>query len=252
VVSHRDITQQKRGERALHTLSGRLIAAQEEERRRIARDLHDDIGQRVALLGMEIEQAAAAAGVEESRRIRLLGERLAEVATEIHRLSHTLHSAKLDALGLVAAVRAHCRDMVSAGLEVRFSEEVWTADIPRDVALCLFRVVQESLNNVLKHSGSGRADVRLVQEGSALMARITDEGKGFDMANDSDGDGLGLVGMRERLGACGGALRVFSRVGVGTTIEAVVPLAKESREGVAALLENDIRSDALEATDLAG
>ena len=166
VLVHRDITQQKLAERVVRTVSGRLIAAQEDERRRIARDLHDDIGQRVALLAIEIEQAAMASGDGAGERIRALGERTADIAIEIHRLSHALHSAKLDALGLVAAVRGHCREVLAAGLEVDFSEEDVQADVPADVALCMFRVVQESLNNVLKHGGVNRAEVHLRQDGA--------------------------------------------------------------------------------------
>jgi len=225
VVIHREITAQKRAERVLHTVSGRLIAAQEGERRRIARELHDDLGQRVALLAIEIDQAAAEAHDHVADRIRALGERTADIAVEIHRLSHALHSSKLDALGLVAAVRGHCREIDAAGLAVRFVDHDVPTHLPSDVSLCLFRVVQEALNNVVKHSGAREADVELIADGEMLEARISDEGRGFDPDAASEEGGLGIVGMRERLAAIGGTLTVESRHGVGTTVSARVMLA---------------------------
>jgi len=238
VVIHREITPQKRAERVLHTVSGRLIAAQEGERRRIARELHDDLGQRVALLAIEIDQAAAAARDGTGERIRALGERTAEIAVEIHRLSHALHSSKLDALGLAAAVRGHCREMSAAGLQVVFSERDVPSPVPSDISLCLFRVVQEALNNVAKHSGATVAEVELSSDGETLEATIADDGCGFELSGASEEGGLGLVGMRERLAAIGGALAVESRPGAGTTVRARVPLVSP----IPAEDENDLRA----------
>jgi signal transduction histidine kinase len=224
VVVHSDITAQKNAERVLHTLSGRLIAAQESERRRIARELHDDLGQRVALLAIEIDQVAMETHDGIGGRIRALGERTAELAVEIHRLAHGLHSSKLDALGLVRAVRGHCREMKALGLDVTFTDASIDADLSADVSLCLFRVVQEALNNVVRHSNTDRADVHLSQEGRQITVRITDAGKGFNVTTASNRGGLGLVGMRERLASLGGTLVVQSRPGAGTTVTASVPI----------------------------
>jgi len=225
VVTHLDITAQKHAESVLRSVSRRLIAAQEGERRRIARELHDDLGQRVSLLAIEIDQAAAEAHDAIRERIRALGGRTAELAVEIHRLSHALHSSKLDALGLVAAVRGHCREMGAAGLDVTFLEGDVPSPLRPDVELCLFRVVQEALNNVAKHSGSSEAEVELGVDEDMIEATITDQGRGFSLDRASEDGGLGLVGMRERLAAIGGVLVVESLPDVGTTVCARVPLA---------------------------
>jgi PAS domain S-box-containing protein len=221
----REDTARKRAELALRTLSGRLLSAQEDERRRIARELHDNLSQRLALLSIEIEQVAGQADRSLlARSIRVLGERTADISTEIHNMSHRLHSSKLEALGLAAAVRGHCREVLAQGLRVEF----WEVDVPvslsRDVQLCLFRVVQEGLNNVVKHSGAREAQVTLNGTRDALMLSIADVGRGFDETEAADRDGLGLASMRERLRLIDGELTVTSRSGHGTTIEARAPL----------------------------
>ncbi len=223
----RDVTARKRAELALHTLSGRLLSAQEDERRRIARELHDNLSQQMALLSIEIEQVAAQAGRSQqlARAIQELGERTAEISSELHNMSHRLHSSKLEALGLAAAVRGHCREVLAQGVRVEFWEVDVPASLPHDVKLCLFRIVQEGLNNVVKHSGAGEAQVTLSAARETLLLRIADAGRGFDEAQADDRDGLGLASMRERLRLIGGELTVTSRLGQGTTIEARAPLA---------------------------
>ena len=214
-------------ELALRTLSGRLLSAQEEERRRIARELHDGLSQQLALLSIEIEQMAAQpvrSTTVLARSMRELGERAAEISTEIHNMSHRLHSSKLDALGLAAAVRGHCREVLAQGLQVDFSEAGVPTSISHDVQLCLFRIVQEGLNNVVKHSGAGQARVTLVGTGEALVLSVADFGRGFNEADAAARDGLGLASMRERLRLVGGELTISSRSGQGTTLEARVPL----------------------------
>ena len=223
----REITARKRAELALHTLSGRLLSAQEDERRRIARELHDNLSQQMALLAIEIEQIASQAGRSQqmARAMRELGERTAEIASEIHTMSHRLHSSKLEALGLSAAVRGHCREVLAQGVRVEFWEVDVPASLAPDVQLCLFRVVQEGLNNVVKHSGAREAQVMLSGTGDTLLLRIADSGRGFDEAEAAERDGLGLASMRERLRLIGGELTVTSRSGQGATIEARAPLA---------------------------
>lgn len=223
-------------ELALHALSARLLTAQEEERRRIARELHDNVSQRVALLAVEIEQIATNAGdpIATARRsIRDLGVRTAEIATEIHTLSHKLHSAKLETLGLVAAVRAHCREVFAQDLEVHFEDRNVTGALPYELGLCLFRIAQEGLSNVVKHSSAREARLLLIGTADALTLSIVDTGRGFDEAAVAETGGLGLVSMRERLRQVGGELTVTSMKGHGTTVVARVPLVHD-RQVVAA------------------
>ena len=175
----REITARKHAELALQALSGRLLSAQEDERRRIARELHDNLSQQLALLSIEIEQAAGESGRSRAalaRSLRSLGARTAEISSEIHHMSHRLHSAKLEALGLAAAVRGHCREVVAQGVQVQFSEVGVPASLSPDVQLCLFRIVQEGLNNVVKHSGAREAQVTLSGTRDTLLLRIADSG----------------------------------------------------------------------------
>ena len=224
---------------ALQTLSGRLLSAHEEERHRIARELHDNLSQQMALLSIEIEQVTAQSvhsPTALARSMRHIGERTAEISTEIHVMSHRLHSSKLDALGLAAAVSGHCREVLAQGVQVQFSQVGVPESVPQDVQLCLFRIVQEALNNVVKHSGSHEARVTLCGTTDALMLSIVDFGCGFEEAETADRNGLGLASMRERLRLVGGELTVTSRAGEGTAIEARVPLAQ--RRGPSAPAES--------------
>jgi PAS domain S-box-containing protein len=233
----REETARKRAELALHSLSGRLLSAQEDERRRIARELHDNLSQQMALLAIEIEQVAAQSlrsPAALARSMRELGARTAEISSEIHNMSHRLHSAKLEALGLAAAVRGHCREVQAQGVQVEFSEVGVPKSVSHDVQLCLFRIVQEGLNNVVKHSGAREARVALSGGRDALLLSIADFGRGFDEADAADRDGLGLASMQERLLLIGGTLTVTSRSGHGTTIEARAPLTSSRGQPAAA------------------
>jgi len=219
-----DFTDQRQAEHALRHLGGKLIAAQEHERRRIARDLHDSVSQRIALASIHVDQLRhllpeAGHASEVAARLR---EDCDNVAREVHTLSHRLHSAKLDALGLVAAVASHCREVSEQGVLVHFSE-AGVPDVPRDVALCLFRIVQEALANVVKHSGATAARVTMSCAGDLVLLRIEDDGRGF--AAGQPAEGLGLVSMRERVRLVAGELTVRSAPGQGTAIEARVPMS---------------------------
>ncbi len=217
----------RRAEFMLRSLSGRLLSAQEDERRRIARELHDNVGQQMALLSIEIEQVAAQSvrsPATMAGSMRDLSERTAEISTEIHNISHRLHSAKLETLGLVAAVRGHCREILAQGVQVHFSEMGVPGQVSSDVELCLFRIVQEGLNNVVKHSGAPEAHVTLSGTGDALVVSVEDFGRGFDQDAAAGRVGLGFASMRERLRLVGGELTIRSRAGQGTSIDARVPL----------------------------
>jgi PAS domain S-box-containing protein len=227
----REVTARKRAELAVRNLSGRLLSAHEEERRRIARELHDNLAQQVSLLAIEIEQAAMTSEPRTAveRSLRQLGARTAEISTEIHNLSHRLHSAKLESLGLAVAVQGHCRELGGQGLRVTSLVENVPGALSHEVSLCLFRVVQEGLNNVIKHSGAGEARVSLRGTSDALLLSIADSGRGFDESDASGRAGLGLASIVERLRLIGGEVTIRSKPGRGTTIDARVPLAHEAR-----------------------
>jgi PAS domain S-box-containing protein len=236
-----DITERKRTEEALVNLSGRLINAQEEERKRIARELHDDLNQRMALLSIELEQLSQR--MQKPRNLRPLVHSLQtkaqEISAEIHRLSYRLHPSKLDHLGLAAAVESLCDELSgSCKLKVESRQTGLPAYVPKDVRLCLFRIVQESLRNCVKHSGALRA--RVVLEGAAggLRLSVSDDGCGFDTESGALERGLGFTSMRERLRLVGGRLQIYSRPSRGTRIEIWVPFKgeAETEQGVTSLL----------------
>jgi PAS domain S-box-containing protein len=222
-----DITERKRAESALGGLSGKLIEAQEQERSRIARELHDDIGQRVALLAIELAQLqkASSASAEFSRGIERLQQHAAEAAADIQSLSHQLHSSRLQYLGLDAALRGFCQEF---GKQQRVDVDFETHDLPAplssDISLCFFRVLQESLNNATKHSGVKKFEVRLWGTPEEILLTISDLGVGFDKNEPKASQGLGLISMQERLKLLKGTFSIESRLQHGTTIRASVPL----------------------------
>ena len=223
-----DITERKRSEIALHELSGRLIGAQEEERRRLAKELHDGLSQNLALLSIELDLYGQHPPQEPEQivvRLRELSATTAALSREVHRLSHGLHPAKLDQLGLAAAIGGFCRELESGGmLSVRFTARDVPRVLPADATLCLYRVAQEALQNVMKHSGVKEAIVNLVHQGDAIAMRIADEGVGFNPAAAPPSESLGVVSMRERVRSVGGEIAWQSKVGGGTTVRVRVPI----------------------------
>jgi PAS domain S-box-containing protein len=228
-----DITERKMSEESLHTLSGRLITAQEEERARIARELHDDFSQRLALLGIGLSQLwkkLPKSGVEERESVREMLEGAREMSSDLHSLSHQLHSSKLEHVGLVSALKGLCKDMSDRySLDIHFSQHETPGEIPKDVALCLFRVAQGALGNVVRHSESREARVELHFDPDGINLRIVDQGRGFDLHAQNSTAGIGLIGMNERLRLVGGKLLVTSEVNRGTDICASVPLGSSRR-----------------------
>ena len=218
-----DITDRKNAEQALRDINRRLILAQEEERKRIARDLHDHLSQQLALLAIDLQQISVAppTGVDALREaLQAAWGRTAEIASDVHAISHRLHPSKMEALGLVATMRAHCRDVSRQGLAVKFFENNVPDHIPADVSLCLFRVLEEAITNVTRHSGAHEASVTIEFDGE-ISLRVFDKGRGM---GNGGGVGLGLVSMRERLETLGGTLAITSRPGRGTSVRARVPL----------------------------
>jgi PAS domain S-box-containing protein len=230
-----DITERRRAEKELQEsqgqlqeLSGRLLGAQEAERRRIARELHDDCGQTLALLSVEmdlLQQKPPQTSAQLGSRMDAMSARVKQLSSSIHELSHQLHPMKLEQLGLVAAVRGLCNEIgASHGVSIRFVHDELPEAIPHDAALCLYRIAQEALRNVIKHSGAQRGKVELRNLASAICLRVKDDGSGFDPGAAASQEGLGLASMRERLRLVNGELSIESRPLGGTQIEARVPL----------------------------
>jgi signal transduction histidine kinase len=217
-------------EEALRHLSGQLVSIQEAERQRIARELHDDLSQRMAILSIELQQLDQAMPKQKGKLRACLREmwvKAQEISAEINRLSYQLHPPKLEHLGLIAAVKDYCAGVSGhQGLSVEFRPQGFPAVVPKDVALCVFRVVQESLHNVIKHSGAPQALVELTKTDHEVHLRVSDQGRGFDVASAVSKGGLGLLGMRERLRLVGGELSVGSHPSHGTEISASIPLVR--------------------------
>jgi signal transduction histidine kinase len=223
-----DITEQKGAEEVLRDISGRLISAQEEERSRIARELHDDLSQQIALLqiGLEqFEQDETGLSSEASKKAHNLTEIAAQISSNIHDLSHRLHPSKLDVLGLLPSLAGLCREFSEIHhLQVQLAQHGIPEKIPKDVTLCLFRIAQEALRNVVKHSGAAQAKVELLGLGDRIELCVLDTGVGFDPESAKGRQGIGLVSMRERLRLIGGDLTVESASPHGTRIRARAPL----------------------------
>jgi signal transduction histidine kinase len=207
------------------TLAGRLIAGQESERRRIARDLHDNLSQKLALLCIDIESLATGASGRAplAEAVADLSERVGDIAGDVHRLSHDLHPPKLEMLGLEPTIEGLCCDLTRrCGVQITFRSGGLGRRVPSDVALCLFRIAQETLQNVVKHSGAAAAAVHLRRTRSDIRLHIADDGKGFDLAA-KHGTGLGLLNMRERARLAAGRLAIRSTAR-GTHIVVDLPI----------------------------
>jgi len=240
----RDVTDHKRAQKALHqkdmelteaqrSVSRRLIEAQEQERTRIARDLHDDFGQRLALLTIELEllqQKSPDLPAEVRNRIGELGKQTSEIATDIQSLSHELHSSRLEYVGVAAAMRGFCQEF---GDQQKVEIDLKTQDLPSplspNISLGLFRVLQEALHNAAKHSGVRHFKVRLWGTSDEIHLTVSDSGAGFDREAAKQSRGLGLISMDERLKLLDGTFSIESEPNRGTTIHARVPLAQESK-----------------------
>jgi PAS domain S-box-containing protein len=257
-----DVTERKNVENELRAsylrqkdLAGQLLTAQESERRRIARELHDDLNQGLALLAVELEllgqsipkeavahacneppnSAPTPAGSETRHsnalsaklpeRLRALAARVKELSTSVHDLSHQLHPSKLEQLGLVAAVRSLCQELANGrSLAIEFTHAGLPHKIPEDVALCLYRIAQEALANVIKHSGAKHAGVDLSFSARTIVMRIVDDGVGFEPQQLPGAGGLGFVNMQERLYLVGGRVTIQSNSPGGTSITVGVPI----------------------------
>lgn len=224
LVVAEDITTRVRAEEARLELAGRLTTGQELERTRIARELHDGIGQSLALFSIELEKARQAVrglSTVGDARLKELSGKIKELGQRVSSLSRQLHSSELELLGLSIAVKGLCRDSAE---QFQFAVNCVCLDVPdsldSDIALALFRVTQEALHNVAKHGEAHNVDVVLRGSDKRLCLRIVDDGAGFDLQGKTANSGLGLISMRERMRLIGGEFAIRSKPGCGTTIEA--------------------------------
>ena len=226
----RDITERKLAEEALSKMSQRLIEAHEEERTWIARELHDDINQRVALLAVDLERLKQNPPrmAELRRQLEERIKQLNDLAGEIQALSHRLHSSKLEYLGLRSAAAIFCTELSDRQkVKIDFCSENVPRDLPEEISICLFRVLQEALQNAIKHSGSQQIQVSLSVELNEIRLTVRDSGAGFDPKGAMKAQGIGLTSMKERLKLVGGTLSIDSQLNSGTTVQARVPLGSK-------------------------
>jgi PAS domain S-box-containing protein len=233
-----DITEGKLAEEALAGVGRRLIEAHEEERTWIARELHDDINQRIALLAVQLEQWAQhppSSRVEVTDHIANVRQQLSDLGKDVQALSHRLHSSKLEYLGIASASSSFCKELSEQqNVEIEFSHAGIPRSLPKEVSLCLFRVLQEALQNAVKHSGKRHFRVELRGTSGEIQLTVSDPGVGFDQHVAAGRRGIGLVSMRERLQLVGGEFFIESNHGRGTTIRARVPLVAEQQRVAAA------------------
>jgi PAS domain S-box-containing protein len=226
-----DVTEHKLAEDALSNVSRKLIEAQERERTRIARELHDDVNQRIALLAIELdllEQNLPDSASQVRGRIQEVGKSVFNTGNDIQAIAHRLHSSKLEYLGIVPAIAGFCKELSEyQKVEIDFCYGNIPPAMSPEVALCLFRVLQQALHNGVKHSGVRTFGVELHGAPDEIHLTVRDAGVGFEFKSAMTGDGLGLISMRERLHLVKGEISIESRPNHGTTIRARVPLSKE-------------------------
>lgn len=234
-----DITRRKldadalrRSEDQLRRLTANLLTAQEEERKRVARELHDDLNQRMAMLANEVstlEQTPPASARLLRKQLRSLRERVDQVSDDLRGAAHRLHPSALEHFGLVVAIESHCSDFMKLHrIQVKLTHRSLPEIIPPEVALCLYRVTQECLNNVARHSGASKVAVGIKGREGNIILSITDNGTGFDPALLADQSGLGIVGIRERVRLVNGTVSIDSQPRRGTRIDVRVPLTERT------------------------
>jgi len=229
-----DVTNRKLAEAALANVSGKLIEPQEQERTRIASELHDDFGQRLAIIGIGLThllKTLPQSAVRDRARVQELLGGINELSSDLHSLSHQLHSSRLEHVGLVSALNGFCKEISGKQeIKVQFTGPGVPFEIPKDIALCLFRVAQEALSNAVKHSQAKSVRVELSVNKKGVSLGIRDDGKGFDTLRSNPGAGIGLIGMHERIRLVAGRLSVRSGNMRGTDIIAEVPLPALTNE----------------------
>jgi len=232
-----DVTERKFAEEAMANFGGRLIRAHEEERAWIGRELHDNITQQITLIAIELArwEGHSAFGVEANDQVRNVCRRLSDLGKEVQALSHHLHSSKLEYLGLAKAAWIFCKELSEQyKVEIEFNHSGVSQDLSQEISLCLFRVLQEALQNAVKYSGVRQFKAELLGALGELKLTVSDRGVGFHPKDAGGGRGLGLISMRERMQLVGGELLINSELGLGTTISARVPTEVEHQQARAA------------------
>jgi len=220
---------QIRLEDRLRDLGRRLLKAQEEERSRIALELHDDVSQQAVALAIDLQRITDAPPATAQKIVREAQTRVKSLLKSVHDLSHRLHPANLRLVGLLGALGQLQRDLSRPGIMITVSSENVAAILPDDIALCLFRIAQEAMQNAIKHSGARNITVQLKGDKEAIALTVIDDGAGFDV-DAAAGKGLGLISMHERAESVGGMLRVVSRKGAGTRLQVTVPFRAPRHE----------------------
>ena len=215
-------TRRRQAEERTRDLGGRLLLAQEDERERIARELHDDVSQQLALLTLELDLLRTAAPGDADNCANDAFDRAQTIASSIHGVLRRLHPTRLKMLGLVAALEGLCRELSKPEFVIDFAHNNVPSALPEEIGLCLFRVAQEAVQNAMKHSQAHHASVQLRGDGHQLILTVGDDGIGFEVST-AWGTGLGLVSMRERLELVDGVLHVHSEPGAGAWLTATVP-----------------------------
>jgi PAS domain S-box-containing protein len=222
-----DITDVKRAEELLADMTRKLIDSQERERKRIGRELHDDINQRLALLSVELETLQQSPSELQSRVPKLRKE-LRQISDDVQGISHDLHSSKMEILGVVAAMKSWCKEVSARRkVEVAFNND-FSGSLPLDLGIPLFRVLQQAVDNAIRHSGEKRIEVRLREDRNEIHLIVRDTGKGFDVEAATRGKGLGLTSMRERVRLVNGTICIDSKPRGGTKIDVHIPLSQQS------------------------
>jgi PAS domain S-box-containing protein len=229
----RDITEEKWAQEKLRDLAGQVMNAQEEERRRIAGELHDDVTQRLATLGIELgllkRKPSGTDAVELQRELTRLQAQIIQLSEDVRRLSYSLHPSILEQSDLAASLEMHCREFAGQhDIPTSFTARDVPIDVARPVALALYRIVQESLRNVARHSGATEASVVLAGEGKTRLSLfVIDNGKGFDIGKAKISSGLGLVSIEERARHIGASVTIDSMPDAGTRLSVQVPNVKD-------------------------
>ena len=233
LIFSEDITRRKQMEEAISRMSRNLIESQEQERTRIGRELHDDINQRLAMLAIELEQLQENPS-EIRSRVQELRKQTIEISDDVQALSHELDSSKLERLGAIGGMRSWCREFGERqGIQVEFKSSEAKISLPREIGLCLFRVLQEALHNAAKYSGVKRIEVQLREDAGEIHLLVSDLGRGFDLETETQGRGLGLTSMQERVRLINGIIEIQSKPMGGTTIHVRVPLRSEHSQRAA-------------------
>jgi PAS domain S-box-containing protein len=226
-----DITRHKQADEALSGMARKLLESQEQERSRIGRELHDDINQRLALLAIELDRFDQSGSTKDLyNRLQECKRRIMDIARDVQSISHQLHSSKLEYLGLAKAAKSFCREISEMhSVRIDFGEHGVPSNLPEEVALCLFRVLQEALQNAVKYSGTGHFEVDLCGTSADIRLRVRDFGRGFNVDEATKTKGLGLISMSERVNLVKGEIVIESEPMAGTEITVRVPVPAAER-----------------------